>query len=360
MSSTRIVIVGAGLSGLYAAYLLEQANISDYLILEGRSRLGGRVCSVRGVDLGAAWIWPELNPVLMQLVERLQLPYFAQYETGDVLFERQQRMPPMRRPKPFWSTPSVRLQGGMSSLIEALRQQIPATKIITDQQVFSVAQQIDHSIQIDTKNAVGAISSYQAQHMLLAMPPRLVAQQIQFSPTLPPSLQTAWTNTATWMAPHAKYIAVYPTAFWQAQGLSGHASSQVGPMGELHDASLPGGQAALFGFIGVPYSVRQQVTDTELITHCRAQMLRLFGAPAATALFDRIQDWAAEPLTASITDWQNPAAAHSHAPPNTPSDSHWQGHLIGIGSEWSNEFAGYLAGAIDAASVGVRQLIDQV
>ena len=35
MIKTRVVIVEAGLSGLYAAYLLEQAGV-DYLLLEGR------------------------------------------------------------------------------------------------------------------------------------------------------------------------------------------------------------------------------------------------------------------------------------------------------------------------------------
>lgn len=53
MIQTRIAIIGAGLSGLYDAYLLEQANISDYLVLEARERLGGQICTQHGFDLGA-------------------------------------------------------------------------------------------------------------------------------------------------------------------------------------------------------------------------------------------------------------------------------------------------------------------
>lgn len=79
MIQTRIVIVGAGLSGLYAAYLLEQANITDYLVLEARNRLGGRIYTQHGFDLGATCIWPELNPKLMQLVNKLKLPFFKQF-----------------------------------------------------------------------------------------------------------------------------------------------------------------------------------------------------------------------------------------------------------------------------------------
>ena len=45
MQTTRIAIVGAGLSGLYAAYLLEQQGITDYVLLEARDTLGGRIAS---------------------------------------------------------------------------------------------------------------------------------------------------------------------------------------------------------------------------------------------------------------------------------------------------------------------------
>ncbi|EDT04545.1 hypothetical protein BamIOP4010DRAFT_1927 [Burkholderia ambifaria IOP40-10] len=62
------------------------------------------------------------------------------------------------------------------------------------------------------------------------------------------------------MAPHAKYIAIYDTPFWRDQGLSGEARSARGPFGEIHDASMPGGCAALFGFFGVPAQVRQNVS----------------------------------------------------------------------------------------------------
>lgn len=46
MHTVRIAIVGAGLSGLYAAYLLERQGITDYVLLEGREILGGRIGSI--------------------------------------------------------------------------------------------------------------------------------------------------------------------------------------------------------------------------------------------------------------------------------------------------------------------------
>ncbi len=61
-SDTDVLVVGAGLSGLYAARLLQQAGLS-VAVLEARDRVGGRVLSQRladgtTVDLGAQWIGP--------------------------------------------------------------------------------------------------------------------------------------------------------------------------------------------------------------------------------------------------------------------------------------------------------------
>ena len=41
-TSVPVAIIGGGLSGLYAAYLLEQKSI-DYILLEARDTLGGRI-----------------------------------------------------------------------------------------------------------------------------------------------------------------------------------------------------------------------------------------------------------------------------------------------------------------------------
>ena len=58
---TENLIIGAGLSGLYLAYKLEQQG-KDYLILEARDRLGGRIHDHDGLDLGPTWFWPGQRP----------------------------------------------------------------------------------------------------------------------------------------------------------------------------------------------------------------------------------------------------------------------------------------------------------
>jgi monoamine oxidase len=158
------------------------------------------------------------------------------------------------------------------------------------------------------------------------------------------------------MAPHAKYFAIYDKPFWRKEGLSGSARSAHGPMVEIHDASMPDGKAALFGFLGVPASTRKNINDEELKTHCRAQLIRLFGKAAADPAIDVIKDWAQDPLTATAQDLRS-SGGHGHRIETIPSTGIWQNHLTGIASEWSAQFPGYIAGAIDAATEGVQHYL---
>jgi monoamine oxidase len=54
MNNTKIIIIGAGLSGLMIAYLLQKKGI-DVLILEA-TRIGGRIETVTGTT-EQQWKW---------------------------------------------------------------------------------------------------------------------------------------------------------------------------------------------------------------------------------------------------------------------------------------------------------------
>ena len=55
MIKQDLLIIGAGLSGLYAAYLLQDKyNIT---IIEARPRIGGRIVTIDSNDLGPSWVW---------------------------------------------------------------------------------------------------------------------------------------------------------------------------------------------------------------------------------------------------------------------------------------------------------------
>lgn len=372
MQTARVAIAGGGLSGLYAAYLLEQNGIKDYVLLEARNTLGGRIetysvtdqlaadtayasNSIDRFDLGPTWYWPLIQPQLDRLIRDLGLACFEQHETGDMLVERSQNTHPIRTPGYLYSPVSMRLMGGMSSLIEALRSKLDSTRIITGQKVRRL-RHTGHYVELECEVASGQVTPFRVEHVLLAMPPRLVEQSIEFTPALPQALTEQWRATATWMAPHAKYIAIYESPFWREQRLSGEARSVVGPLNEIHDASMPGGSAALFGFFGVPASVRKGVPIDVMRSHCRAQLKRLFGPQAETPKAEIIKDWALDPYIATVADLSS-TDHHAEAPPASAAAGPWSKRLSGIASEWSPQFPGYVAGAIEAASLGVQELL---
>jgi hypothetical protein len=44
----------------------------ELLVVDSRSRLGGRLYSEEGIDLGAAWSWPSHDAALQQIITNMQ------------------------------------------------------------------------------------------------------------------------------------------------------------------------------------------------------------------------------------------------------------------------------------------------
>lgn len=363
--TASVAVVGGGLAGLHAASLLEQAGIGDVVLFESRSQIGGRLLSlpatpsaaVRGhFDLGATWVWPGMQAELGRLLTELGLDTFEQSAAGDLLVERRGAGAPART-RGWPSEPaSMRVQGGMGALVNATARRLASTRLLAGHRVTRLACR-STGIDINAVDDQGRPLVLQASQVLLALPPRLAVATMAFDPPMPEPLARDWAETATWMAPHAKYLAVYDEAFWRDAGLSGAARSELGPMVEIHDASARDGDGALFGFIGVPAEARARVSDETLRGHCRTQLVRLFGARAGSPKAEWLKDWATDPHTATAVD-QRAAGEHAVAPAATPQAGAWRHRLYGVASEWSPRFPGYVAGAIDAAERGVAAALD--
>ena len=98
----QVLILGAGLAGLGAARKLSERGINDFLILEQRNQVGGRVQSVQFADttvqLGPQWVFfvdqsaPERHPLwpLIQKCNVIKLEEeFNQYNLPVLLFSLQ-------------------------------------------------------------------------------------------------------------------------------------------------------------------------------------------------------------------------------------------------------------------------------
>ena len=89
MFDADIIVIGAGVAGLTAAYELKKMGKS-VLVLEARDRVGGRtwsgVLDGAEVDWGGEWIG-EGQPRIYQLIKELGLRTFPTYDTGKKVLE---------------------------------------------------------------------------------------------------------------------------------------------------------------------------------------------------------------------------------------------------------------------------------
>lgn len=89
LQEVDVVVVGAGLSGLKAAYEIQKAG-SSCAVVEARDRVGGKTLSAddgkgRRSDVGAAWINDTNQSNIFALVQALGLETVVQNTTGDIV-----------------------------------------------------------------------------------------------------------------------------------------------------------------------------------------------------------------------------------------------------------------------------------
>lgn len=340
---TDILIVGGGLAGLALADHLERAGRAWHLI-EAQDRLGGRILTRQigggAFDLGPAWIWPG-QPRILAMIDRFGLTRFEQHATGRLMFQDQSgAVYPDRGYSSMQG--SYRVAGGLAAVTEALATQLASHKITLNTPLTALNLSPDGVIAKTTGPEITA------KQVVLAIPPRVLAQTVAFTPDLPAQAVATLNAIPTWMAGHAKIIAVYDRPHWREAGYSGDAMSQSGPMVEIHDASpATGGPYALFGFVGVPPDLRAAHAD-EVLALAKDQLCALFGPAMAQPLDIILQDWAQIPQIATARDWVSPRAHPSYGRPGAVTGL-WSGRLHLGSTEMGTMFGGFVEGALEVA-----------
>lgn len=361
-ASYEVVIIGAGLAGLTAAYTLSRRSVK-LVVLEARRRVGGRTLTVNGpgglgaFDLGATWIWPEHSHV-QQLAAALGIELFSQFETGEAVLDQGPGLPPLRFNPPAALEPAFRLVGGAQRLAERLAEQLPPGCLHLNRPVQKV-ELVEHGLRVTAVNEQGADRLYQAQFVIVTLPPRLAQHSLQFVPPLPAPLRQVMAETPTWMGQAMKVLSVYQRAFWREQGLSGLGLSRFGPVDEFRDATTGDGSSpALFGWIGDDSPARR-FSPAERQSAVVEQLGRMFGPEAGELHYYTELNWSDEPYTTASTYSVVQAEYPAYGQPLLQAPA-MAGRLYWAGAETSPFSGGYLDGAVWSGQNRARKILEQL
>jgi monoamine oxidase len=350
-SSTDILIIGAGISGLTIAYYLHQHNIS-FKIIEARKRIGGRVYSKRDkgfapIELGATWITKE-HQQLLKILQELKIDIFEQQLGDHAVYEPTAENPPQVVPLPPNNSPSYRITGGTDELIKALVSSINGYEnISTNSAVVSMTEE-DHHINIITTS-----ETFTAKKVISTVPPCLLINSIKFSPSLPTSLVTVASNTHTWMGESIKIGLRYEKPFWRNKGTSGTIFSSVGPVSEMYDHSnKEETQFALKGFFNGDY---HSISKNERLEMALNQLRKYYGDIVNDySSYEEIV-WKKEAFTSD--EYEDLVYPHQNNGDKVYQKTYFNGKLFLSGSETSPHYAGYMEGAIESAQIVANEII---
>ncbi|MEO5875948.1 MAG: FAD-dependent oxidoreductase [Streptosporangiaceae bacterium] len=129
-----------------------------------------------------------------------------------------------------------------------------------------------------------------AKRAIVAMSPA-IAGKIEFQPALPAARAQLMQRFP--MGSVAKFVAVYDTPFWRADGLTGQAVSDSGAIDTTFDNSPEdGSRGILMGFINQTNIRKLDGQGADAVrTAGLASFVQLFGAKAATPVRTAFQRW---------------------------------------------------------------------
>ncbi|MFD2588405.1 flavin monoamine oxidase family protein [Croceitalea marina] len=344
--SSKYIIIGAGLSGLTIAYFLLKNGESDFIILEGRDRVGGRINTKNGIDLGATW-FQNNHFNLNELVGSLMLNKFVQYSKGQSVLVYNTMAPAHYFESQQNSPSAYRIEGGSAALIEKLTKNVK-DKIKLGIQVLEL-EDSSTNILVKTKNNL-----FFAEKVICTIPPKL-ASTLTFTPSLPEDVLNVMKQTHTWMSNAMKIGLVFKKPFWRNKELSGTVIGQVGPVIELYDHCSNDGQTySLMGFINEGL---RDVSPEQRKERILEYLEKYLGKEIRDYISYFEKDWSKDQFT-SCKKLKSVYMSPQYG--NLLFDEYYfNGKLLFSGTETSPEYGGYLDGAVYSGINAAKKLLNR-
>jgi len=226
--SKQVIIVGAGISGLVAAYELMRAG-HEVIILEARDRTGGRVYTYRNnfsdghyAEAGAGRIPPD-HDMTLGYIDHFGLALNSFYPDSGLYVNLSGGSRTFVSPKEYinarpWpsSVPRneyVKIQGGLDKLPDAFANSM-LENIYLDTPVTSIEQDSE-GVNVSVSDGTEFIAD-----RVLCTVPLPVLNRIQFSPQLSTDKIDASNGGYNYAASTKSFIQ-FTNRFWESEGLNG-------------------------------------------------------------------------------------------------------------------------------------------
>mgnify|MGYP003667486670 FL=1 len=342
---SKYIIIGAGLSGLTSSHQLQRKEEKDFLVLESRDRIGGRIYTKDEVDLGAAW-FQNFHHHIQDYLDELGLGKFEQYSKGKSVLVYNKMAAAHYFEMNLNDPSSYRIRNGSEELINLLATSV-ADKIKLNTTVINITEENDKLI-ITTTNGV-----YSCEKIIVTVPPKIV-KKIKFHPALPTSLVHIMNQTHTWMSNSIKVGITFNTPFWKENGFSGTVIGQVGPLVELYDHSnYEQTSFSLMGFVNEELRDLSKEDRKEIILKYLEKYL---GKEARNYSNYYEKDWFLDANTSSDDVYEtimNRQYGHSIF-----QELYLNDKVLFSGTETSPVYGGFMEGAIYSGIVSAKKLME--
>ena len=348
-NAKKIIVIGAGMSGLVAAYELVRVG-HDVTILEARDRIGGRVLTIRSpfsnnhfAEGGAARIKPSHN-LTLGYANHFNLNLDPFYATSGDYVNMSNGNREIISNNTYLNTSYgsilrneyLKIRGGSDLLPHSFYNSSALNnKIYLGVPVTSIHQH-NNNVTVQTSNG----NQFIADRVLCTVP-ITVLNKIQFTPPLSPEKQTAM-NGGYRYAPSTRVYMQFQNRFWEDESLNGWGNSDIPEEIWQPTWDLAGSTGIIMSYLR--WTAAQEMdalSEEERINYILSRWENIFPGAASSLQSGMSQSWAEEEWSKGA--WATPTGSQDAALANHIGLAEDRIHFAG---EHASDDHGWMQGAL--------------